>query len=512
MKLKQIFRAHFDLILGFLFFVSYRYYFTWILWRGRGVPPEPDDSYFYLSSAARVFSPQNFEDFRLLSFSLYLKLISFLTQTGLEVAYQINFYIGPVLIFACLAYFLYKLEVSKKIRLLLFIMLTLYSGSGSYHGFYWVVPSFYQLALFFVMLTLVIDQKPIMIKNALPVSLAFIFIHPTSIFVSFIFIIYPFVLSFVRKKLSIINLKNTAVICAALIISYLIYFLLGLNFPHADSPESFQTSVNLVFDFFSGKLKPSSFPVIWHEYFSILFVNTITTAAYFAMFFFVYRIKQYKILAIYVSTLLLVLVSSFLPYGWRTLGFLWPITFILVGYSFVGLYTTLKTYSPALKSLALLAIVVLIFLTTSFNLILIKSLNARNNYNWDRSCVSEIIDKNVFFYSHESMNAFTLHGLNPNRALLMTQDKWEKILKEGSYVINIETLKNKRESLSSLENLLTSKITRRYLTVNPPLASNAWTTRVVLPDEVDNALATKGLEGRIVKNCGHFRIYKINLK
>ena len=105
MRLKNIFKKHYDLILGFLFFISYKFWFTWLLWQDRQVPPEPDDSYFYLASAANVFNPQNFEGFRLLPFSIWMKFLAIFTQGNLESSYKLNFFTGPLLMFLALKCF-----------------------------------------------------------------------------------------------------------------------------------------------------------------------------------------------------------------------------------------------------------------------------------------------------------------------------------------------------------------------------------------------------------------------
>src|SRR3972149_10823794 len=342
--MKKIFKKHYDLILGFLIFVSYRYVFNFLLFYKRDVPPEPDDSYFYLANAANALKPDTFESFRLLPFSLWVKFISFFTKLNLESAYELNFYIGPIVMFVALAYFLRRLEANKRIRLFLIFIITLYSGTGSYHGFYWVVPSFYQLALFFVVLSFVISQKIDKFWKIFTASFTFIFIHPTSIFVSMIFLAYPFVYFFIKQKFQLATFFNTAKVIFALAVSYGLYVLIGLNFPHAGSPESFETILKLLTDFISGNLKADSFPVIWSEYFSIFFLNPLTTTIYFLMLFFLYKAKRFEVLSGYICALILVLFSSFLPYGWRALGFLWPLTFLMIGYAIVGFAASFEKF------------------------------------------------------------------------------------------------------------------------------------------------------------------------
>jgi hypothetical protein len=506
-NIPKLIKKHYDFALGFIIFILYRYYFNFLLFKGRGVPPEPDDSYFYLASAANALNPQTFEDFRLLPFSIWLRVISFFTGGNLEAAYQVNFYIGPVLMFVSIAYFLHKIEPSKKIRLLLFAILTLYSGSGSYHGFYWVVPSFYQLALFFVLIPHLFTEEPIKLERIFPLSLAFIFIHPTSILISLSFLLYPLFYILIKKKFELQLLKNSFIIILSISISYLLYFLIGSNFPHEQSPESFQGNLKLISGFLSGNLRPDSFPVIWSEYFSIFLFHPVSILAFLLVFYFVWKSKQFKILAIFFSTLSMVLLSSFIPYGWRTLGFLWPLTFLLIGYALAALTKNFSNRKNFKVSSITLAFVFLLSITTLFNHLSISSINLRKNYFWDRNCVLLLKEQEVYFPNLESSFAFTAWGLDRNDARLLNDQNKQQLYESGGYVVSVRQEPLKFQRLSKPQEFLSSLITRNKENKIEPKLDNLWHKKLYHIQELQ--LEDNGLKTISQKDCGHFSVSKL---
>lgn len=511
-ELRKILMERYDLIFGIVFFLLYRLFFTWLLWHGRNVPPEPDDSYYYLTSAKHFLNIKTFEEFRLLPFSLWLNFLSLFVHTNLEIAYKINFYIGPVVMFTAVYYFFSKLENSRLIRLLLIMVIALYSGSGNYHGFYWVVESFYQFALFITIFAILVNKNSTKLYLVFPVCLLFIFIHPTSAFLSVTFALYPVTLFLFSKKEALKAFYNLVTILICLGISFFLYVAIGRLFPSSGSPQSFQTQLGLIGDFISGKLQAISFPIIWREYFAIFFNNAITTITYVVMFVFVLYLKKYKLLAIFCSILIVVFLSSFVPYGSRTLGLLWPVTFVIIGYFIVGIWKTLQSSNSQIKLgyLTVIPFVGLFTLATIFNLISISTLNATKNYNWDRSCPLELKDKNIYFTSLEPMNAFSLYGNNESNLHFLSKDEFGNFLSRGNMLAETKNEKLQPSPLSGIESYLASKITRRSTGTSVEYPVNAWTVSPTDLDAVQAALSRNNLHLNKYIDCGHFQVLIIN--
>lgn len=511
MNLKEYFfkkfPQNFDFVLGLLIFITYKFFFTWLLWQGRGVPPEPDDSYFYLTSASHLMSPQTFEEFRLLPFSIWLNVLSFLSGGNLESAYRLNFYIGPIIMFLALFYFLSKLEVSRIIRLFLIVILALYSGSGAYHGFYWVVPSFYQLAVFFIIAGLLIQPKIVPFWKIFLASFGFIFIHPTSILISTIFFIFTVITLLIKRETAIF--KNSAKIAISLVISFAIYYLIGKSFASSGSPQSFEISANLLVGFLQGKLEPVSFQVIEKEYFAILFFHPLSVIAYFSALLLVYLSKQFKLLALYFSTMALVLISSFIPYGSRTLAFIWPLTFMIFGYAIFQLYVLMSKFTPKIKFLAVVPVVLLVTVASAFNLISVKSINLTSNYFWDRSCPEKVKRDKVGFYSHEASHAFILYGLNPLNSVFLAPERLPEIVHDGAYIVKAQTLTEPKMKLSKFEQFLTENVTRRSSNKPVNFPQNVWTQSSVDQEALEADLRGENLKLQDAVDCRYFKVQKV---
>lgn len=502
-------KNNFDFVLGATFFLAYRYFFTWLLWYKRSVPPEPDDSYFYLASANNWLQAQTFEEIRLLPFSILLQIIKAISSISLEKAYEINFYLGPVIMFAALYYFLKKLEVNRKIRLFLILVLALYSGSGAYHGFYWVVPSFYQLALFFGILAILISLKKENFLKIFALSSAFVFIHPTSILVTIIFPVFIGLTYITSRSNFKIAFSNFQKIITSTIFAFLVYLLLSKQFPQNGSPQSFENNLGLITNLLNGNVNLISLPIIWREYFAIFFFSPLSIVAYFVMFYFVFYLKKKTMLLIFTSILPLITIGVIIPYGSRTLAFLWPITFIIIAYTIVGLYSWLANNFSKLKFLAIVPTVFLFIAATIFNQISAQAINTNKNYTWDRSCPEKLQNTNVFFTSLEALFAFNLYGLNKNNQNFLSDANLPLFTSEGNFLVKTKAEEKQTENLNEIQKLLISKITRRSQYPDAGSSSNLWTQNSVNETRLEKDLQKKSLNLKIFYNCGHFEVFKI---
>ncbi len=512
MKQRQvlnIIKVNYDLVFGFLLFISYRFLFTWFLWRGRGVPPEPDDSFFYLASAHSFLHPQTFEEFRLIPFSIWLNLISLITRTNLEKAYQINFYLGPFIMFPAIYLFLKALETNRKVRLLLLLIITLYSGSGAYHGFYWVVPSYFQLAFFFIIFSMIISKNSQSFLKIFLFSTLFIFIHPTSIFASLIFFVYIFQVFLFDRKTFRQHSKRFLFIFLTILLCFSVYYLLGRSFSASGSPESFKSTLDLVKKFLSGNTNFISWPVVWKEYFSIFFSNPISIIAYISVFVFTFYLKNTRIIRIFASCLLLVILGALIPYGSRTLGFLWPITFILIGYGLYGLYQFLSNQYQVLKFIVVIPLICVVYSVSTLNQISINFMNNNKNYVWDRICPQKIKNDTVFFTGLEAQNAFSLYGLEKQNTTFLSSDNLPLFLKENSILVKTRQESPQKEKLSGFQRFLAKNITRGIPQPTTGSSNNVWTRGPLSDAQIDENLQNQSLKLNKYYNCGHFEILKV---
>ena len=141
-------------------------------------------------------------------------------------------------------------------------------------------------------------------------------------------------------------------------------------------------------------IKLPSLPIVIQEYFKILFFHPIFLFIFLFGLFILFKEKELKMLSFYFSCLSFTLVSSIHPYGYRSLLFLWPVTFLL--FAFFVFYTfRLFSRSSIYLGKLLLAIFIACFiiLTSFYNIHWAKVMNKRKNIAWDRSCAAFLLDK-----------------------------------------------------------------------------------------------------------------------
>ncbi len=126
-------------IIAALFFLVYKFSFTWLMWANRETPPEPTDTYMYVyhinSFTEGSFLEPNYTWFRVLYGGLKM-----ITNLSGEIIFEANFYLGTVLLLIVLLFFLKYLNKSlfKGASILSLIILTFYFGHGSYQGWLFV--------------------------------------------------------------------------------------------------------------------------------------------------------------------------------------------------------------------------------------------------------------------------------------------------------------------------------------------------------------------------------------
>lgn len=353
------------IIAAVLFFVAWKFFLIGTLWEERLTPPIPSDSSVYLlhidatlncsnslSCADRAISFNTYTGVDHLSYRLFLGLFGKIFGLDAVETYEFGFYIGTVLLALALALFMSRIAGNdKKLAAFLIIILGLYNGSGSYHGFFWVVPSFFSLLLFFLILNVILDREnqhwKIWLAILGPLS---IFTHMLGLYMLFVLPIYFIFSAFLSKSFDILLFKKIAYVIAICTIVYIpvsIYFTLN-SYGNPYGPESFATRLieraelsadqnNLQKAGLQGISPPAidllGWGNIYADYFRWIFPSWIGYLAFFTCLALHFYFKQYRILCLYLSGLFFTLISSINPHGERSLIFLWPMTYLLYGHS-----------------------------------------------------------------------------------------------------------------------------------------------------------------------------------
>jgi hypothetical protein len=331
-------------------FILFRLYIIDRLWDERVIPPEPDDSFGYIARIRIIGDTGSFfydlkyillwnrnDNLAFLPWSTNLAIVKILGDFSYFDVYKANFYFGTVMLAFIILYMLTVLEQDKLFWILAFLFLTLYNGSGYYHGFFWVVPSFYSVAATFLLISLIFD-----IQNISNIS-------ERKRFVLILIITFLTLWSHPLGKFSYFAIQ----------LSFMIYILLNAYFHFSNSTtfllkRAVTTTVIGFSAIFSLEVLPYWMGIVPYTYPSIgQLIQTVSNAydsfekLYLSSFnFFNYNMillfiglfatlvnKKIAIFSIYTGFLTVSLACSlFNKLGYRMLMYLWPLTLIVYSY------------------------------------------------------------------------------------------------------------------------------------------------------------------------------------
>jgi len=482
-----------------LLFIIYKLFLVFIMWSGRNVPPEPDDSYSYISEIKKVaFSKEIFPDYlgshrgssnytKYLPFTLGISIVSWLTGLNIDFLYFFNFIFGTIILAFAINFFLKSIISDKILYILSFLMFVLYNGNGAYHGFYWVVPTFYSFLLFLLILGMVFKKQTNYLILAL-LTMLFILVHPISIYALSIFIFYLF-FNLIFKK----QLKRKVVLRTLFVILFgiLFFFLANLLFKKYNNNSAFSSNnpdsikMTIAYQITKNAVPKDVEKITWgrliiyknswenflREYYHILFPNII-----FLLIFIIFSIRTFfqdkRIIFIYFACLFFSLVSLLHPQGQRSLLFLWPVTFLLIGHFLKILWDDLKKYN---KIFFYLCFLFLALFATYNNLHWIFYMKNHNNFVWDKQCAISLFnlvkDEEVIFYDNKmSFSSFHSQGLFQKKSLA------------------IHTYKH------LLQNKIEPKVD--YLVVSSG-------------ERPQNIYIKPGVDLNLIMDCGYYKVYQI---
>lgn len=414
------------IIAATIFFIIWKFFLIGIMWDGRSIPPEPDDSYEYIAHIAAVsecrdglFCPytgvslNNHSGFTYLSYGLVFGLIAKLFGMSAEQIFHITFYIGTVLLAAILPFYLSAFTSNRSLIAFSILFLTFYHGTGESHGFFWVVPSFFTLAILFIIYKFLVLEKPSLLSYAsiALLSIVYTFTHPISLYLVFFFPLYLTIFFFLSKQYDVRLVKITIFVVAIVLassfaqsqylkhISQVNYYGLGYSLlqtkqlvgelTHVDSltyqPEYsvIDTAGLTLFSSRLATLKATYFRYIiphWIAIIPLLIALTILSLK-----------RELRLLSFYLAAFIFFIGATMLhQFGFRSAILLWPATYIL--YAFAAWYIMEFLLHHRISFVRIPGIVfvtgtIVLFLIINaiLSIVFNSNLNARNNYVFDQS-------------------------------------------------------------------------------------------------------------------------------
>ncbi len=351
------------LIFAAFLFVAWKFFLIHTLWNDRPLPPVPDDSYIYilhldstigctnlLSCSDRPVSFSSYAGFDHLAYRLVVGIPAGILGLDPVQAYHFGFYLGTLLLSAVLLLFTSALNPESK-RLVAFsiFILTLYNGAGSFHGFYWVVPSFFSLSAFLVTFsTVLVERKCWALWLGMSVPFG-IFSHTLGLYLLAVlplFAIFHFMLAREYSPLLLKKILFTFLIAGATYIPVAFYYS-HVSYGNPYGPERIMENA---YDItagtgFTDRIRewilfqetdelPTLFPgweKINRDYLQWIFPSWIGYIVFITCIGVLFRAKQYRLLCIYFSALLFSFAASINIHAERSLVFLWPITYLIYG-------------------------------------------------------------------------------------------------------------------------------------------------------------------------------------
>lgn len=398
--------------LASIFFISWKFFLIFTLWENRILPPEPDDSLVYVGYIYSVkecpsficeypyLSIKNPTGLTYLSYRLIFGGAAKIFSLDPTMVFHIGFYLGITAMLAVLILLLRNLTENKWLITLSIISLAAYNGSGAYHGFFWVVPSFFMTLLFFLLFSIVIKKMPLNWKYSIITAVVvplFIFVHPISIYLVSIFVFYFIIHTIISKKVSIEMLKKIALI---IILSTTIYGAQSVYLMSVSSKITNQVQQTISQALKSYRLNTDqstpialsdttfkkSISTVSENYIRWIIPHWLMIIPFIFVIFILIHYKQYEIISIYFASSLFTFLSLFHAEGYRSLIILWPITYLLFSFGLWYLLVFLqeKISGKNLRDILKTTIILLAVFYWSFQMIYSyawnKSMNLKKNF------------------------------------------------------------------------------------------------------------------------------------
>ncbi|ASQ89843.1 hypothetical protein CHL67_01935 [Prosthecochloris sp. GSB1] len=351
-----------------LFFLTVQWYGIYFMWYNHPGPLGLEDSAGYMSriaffreypffDAARELLPSHppYSVNEIAHPYLY-GLLARLADVPAETMFHWNFYVGLLLMGIVLFVLFRKIEVSPMFVVPALLLFAFYEGEGSYHGFSWVVPSFYAILLFLIsFIALFYSKRPYL--AGFPAILLLLLTHSTGLYLAGILMLALFLNDVFSgqakqgfRKASLLLLFGFAIMLASELLSN--SGTLSKSF--STSFQSYQDIIGA--DGITGGMS-------WTQAVAFLFERTFETVTRhdFTKYFFglytplvawglfrVFRNGRYPLAALFVALLAGQLIAPLLTkLGYRFFYPLEVVTWIIMAYGFAETLKVLRAGNPA---------------------------------------------------------------------------------------------------------------------------------------------------------------------
>lgn len=410
-----------------LVFIIWKFTLITIMWHDRSLPPEPDDALIYSGHIYSVshcptilceypgISLSHSAGYIYFSYRVLWGILAKIIPLEPIAFLRLTFYLGILMLVPVLMVLLSRLTREKKLISFSLGILALFFGGGVYHGFFWVVPSFFSVLLLLLACALVLGKptRRTYISLALVIP-TFVLMHPISIYLLAILPLFTVILSLCSRRWEKNLFKNVCIAVAIGIIAYAPLLVITKNNVGPFSKEM-ATAVNRSFH---SQIPSSSTPgvteqigppaqpptarqfmryfvlspsvrIFYNDYVKYLFPHPLALLPFVLIVYALLRYRQTKLLALYASALIFTLAATIHPEGFRALIILWPITFMMYGFGFWFTFRLIQDTvrnrgsQRLLTALTSVALAVFILLNVAYSLLFSITMMTKDNFAID---------------------------------------------------------------------------------------------------------------------------------
>lgn len=247
-----------------LFFLLVQCYSAFFMWYNHPGPLGLDDAGWYISpitffkeNLLFFLNGQQIPDEPCFNINKLLHpyifgLLASISGISAEQMFEYNFYIGMILMGIVLYNLFKKIDDSTQFLATAFLLFAFYAGNGYYHGFFWVVPSFYAILLFLTLIiTLFYSHHRYL--YSIPVILLLLLTHSTGLYLALLVLTAFFIHeTFFRKNRA--SLKEFAL----LLLLTTVIFAVGEYLYHLNVIHFSFTSSLLAYSNKAGIINPEN--------------------------------------------------------------------------------------------------------------------------------------------------------------------------------------------------------------------------------------------------------------
>lgn len=390
------------IIIASIFFISWKFFLITIQFENGLGDKRFNDAFVYIkhietiaNCPSAIFCKEfmdsfdGYGGFEHLTYRLFFGTLSHILNASPLQIFYLSFYLGIILLVPTLVIFLKNINPDKKLIAFSLFFLALFNGAGSYHGFFWIVPSFFALLIFFIVFSIIIgNYKNWKIYLFLLIP-ALIYTHFLGLYMLSVLVFF-FALKYIfTNEIDKLMLKKIFFLIIITTIFYVPTALYLKNSIYGGNPYGIESLVknsgrNALSEkitsilnlekkqdstFIFKKMFPG-FEQVSTDYIDWVFPHSLALIPFFITILILIYYNQYVMLSVFFSATIFTLLSSINIFAVRSLILLWPITYLFYAY---GIWFSIKFIREKIKNsknriilLSLLIIIVILFAVINF--------------------------------------------------------------------------------------------------------------------------------------------------